>query len=191
MKQFVARAFQRLYPEQPKISLNREGDWLRRTFGAAVFFHIIFFVVSIVYIGFESMISEIFFGCFAYSCYLTLKQPYIFAYLFAMSIAFLHKIYELLFSLKINVNNMFFFITSIVQYGLIIYFVALSLWKFRKAGGIKGTTGTNVKTEKELDLERNKISGSPTKKEQVKEKLIDQESNVLSSPTPTPGETQK
>jgi hypothetical protein len=120
-----------------------------------VFLHIIFFIISIVYIGFESMLSEIFFGCFAYSCYLTLKQPYLFAYIFAMSIAFLHKIFELIYSTKININNMFFFITSIVYYGLTVYFVLLALLRFRKAGGIHGNTGPNAKTEDQIDLEKN------------------------------------
>jgi uncharacterized membrane protein len=111
MKTF-ARWFYRLYPREAKYSDNQEGDWLRRNFAIITFLHAVFFVVSIVYIGFESMISEIFFGCFAYSCYLTLKQPFIMLYLTLLFAAFLHGLYELVYSPKINVNNMFFFITA-------------------------------------------------------------------------------
>lgn len=68
----LQRAFFRLYPTKPKETDTLEGDSLRFTIGLLCFFHCVFFIVSIVWIGFSSMLGEIFLGIWSYSCYLTL-----------------------------------------------------------------------------------------------------------------------
>ncbi len=190
MSKLVARIFHRMYPNDPKYSDNEEGDHLRRHFGVVVFLHIVFFVVSIVYIGFEAMLSEVFFGCLAYSCYLTLREPFIVFYLFGMTIAFLHGIYELTLSNYINPNNMFFFIADEVFYALVIWFITMSYLKFRRAGGIHGTLGTTKPPRPAKDLEKSKSTVKQTKQEQIKETLIQGEPVTISPSnvaTPTPG----
>ncbi len=119
-----------------------EGDYLRRALSILVFFHCVFFVVSIVYIGFLSMISEIIFSLWAYSCYLTLKEPFIVLYLLGLIMGIIYGVIGMMYKTNINFNNMLFYIMAEVYYVLAFYYLGRTYLSFRKAGGIHGTFGT-------------------------------------------------
>lgn len=68
------RVFNRLYPSRPKQTDTLEGDNLRRAIGWSCFLHWFFFLASLTFIGFTSMITQIILGIWSYSCYLTLRE---------------------------------------------------------------------------------------------------------------------
>ena len=64
------RLFYYLYPTKRRIPVTVEGKYVSKMMGWLVIFHFVFFLLSLVYIGFEAMLSEILWGCIAYSLYL-------------------------------------------------------------------------------------------------------------------------
>ena len=66
--------FFRLYPNKPKPADTAQGLHLRKVLKYLTMCHILTFFVSLVQIGFYSMIAEIGYSAWAYSCFLTLRE---------------------------------------------------------------------------------------------------------------------
>merc|ERR1712224_784312 len=122
------KLFFKMYPAKPKIVRTPQGIDLRKTLRICLIFHIIFFVVSLMAIGYSSMISEVAFAILCYSCYLTLREWTIILY------------WALLFlSIFLGIMNLFeyrnirilFYILNEIFYGVAIYYVGIKYRKFR------------------------------------------------------------
>ena len=89
--QALRRIFFWFYPSRPKFAHTKEGESMRRSLLLQVVLHLLFFIVGLAYIGFESMITEIIWGLWAYSVYLTLREMQILVYLITMVLGLFYK----------------------------------------------------------------------------------------------------
>ena len=78
---FLAKAFNTLYPSKPLQANNPLALKMRSRMAYATFFHAIFFVLSLSFVGFLPMLEDMFLACMAYSGYLTIKDWVIAGYL--------------------------------------------------------------------------------------------------------------
>ena len=69
----LKKCFSYLFPKRPYKTRNNHSDWLRAYLGWSLVLHIMFFVLSLIYIGFWAMITNLFLALWSYSCYLTLR----------------------------------------------------------------------------------------------------------------------
>ena len=73
-----------LFPSKPKPTDTEEGAHLRRVLWWCIFFHVIFFMVSLTIIGFLPMLAEIYYVTWLYSTYLTLREWSVIIYLLSL-----------------------------------------------------------------------------------------------------------
>ena len=155
----IRKLFYYFYPTNQKYADTKEGDRLRMILGWCVFFHTVFFLVSLTVIGFKSMISEIVYGCWAYATYLTLREWQVVIYIFAMCINVIYGVFHLFIYAKIN---LLFYILNVVFIGLASYFTMMAYRQFRFSGGIHGGPHASMK---EKLLEEGKNAKKKIKKE--------------------------
>ena len=90
------KTFNRLYPAQQKKAWTTQGKWLRSCIQAGFTIHLIFFVGSLLFIGFMTMLISLMLAAWSYSCYLTMNQCSIIFYMFLLIMA---TIYGLFYSI--------------------------------------------------------------------------------------------
>ena len=81
------KIFMRLYPAQKKHAWTKQGQWLRTMLGTACAAHILFFVVALAFVGFQTMLVNLVLASWSYSVYLTLNQCSVFLYIFFLMAA--------------------------------------------------------------------------------------------------------
>ena len=85
----LRKMFVYLYPKYNKWTYTHEGEYLRRWVLVSLILHVIFFAVSLAFIGFEPMIANLWLAILQYSNYITLRECTIVLYevaiLFAVS----------------------------------------------------------------------------------------------------------
>ncbi|CDW88769.1 UNKNOWN [Stylonychia lemnae] len=162
MMQFPQRVFFRLYPSQQKETDTLEGDHLRTTVGVLCILHSVFFLVSLTVIGFYSMLMEVAYAVWLYSCYLTLKEWQVVLYIIALFFGFAHGIFNLF---QFSDMRLLFYIINLVYYGCALFFIIKNYKDFRVTGGIHGAEGTQkVKAPKEVSSTKGGEKSSEKKK---------------------------
>ena len=108
---------------------------MRTTMMWQVLLHGIFFILSMSMIGFEAMITEILWGCWAYSVYLSLREMMIVIYWITLAMGLMYKFMQLF---DFSQLQLLFFILEQVFIGISLYYVGLGYLAYRKSGGVKG-----------------------------------------------------
>ena len=78
---FLAIAFNTLHPSKPLQANNQLALKMRSRMAYATALHLIFFILSLSFVGFLPMIEDLLLACIAYSGYLTIKDWVIAGYL--------------------------------------------------------------------------------------------------------------
>jgi len=179
------RVFFRLYPNKPKEADTYEGDDLRFVLKVCCILHGLFFLASIVAIGFISMLQDIFYSCWTYSAFLTLKEWQVILYIVTLFFGSCHGIFNLFMYSELN---LLFFILKLIYYVCALYFVARAYRNFRVTGGIHGKLGRQKpKPEGETPAEATDSGKKKKKKKgsiddkvaQLTDKLLDQATTML------------
>ena len=129
------KCFFRLYPNKPKPAETAQGLHLRRVLKWLTVCHIISFLVSLTVIGFFSMLSEIGYSAWAYSCFLTLREWQVILYLLLLLIGIINGFFNIF---AFSTVSLLFYIVTLVFLGFALYFLFFAYKAFRMAGGIHG-----------------------------------------------------
>ena len=70
---YLSKVFIWLYPKHTKLAFTKEGEYLRRYVLISLILHLIFFAVSLAFIGFEPMMANLGLAILQYSNYVTLR----------------------------------------------------------------------------------------------------------------------
>ena len=81
----MSRVFFALYPSSKKEAHTEEGHWLRRMCAVATFVHFGLTVLGLAMIGFGTMIMNFLLSCWAYSCFLTLREREVWLYMIVLT----------------------------------------------------------------------------------------------------------
>ena len=79
--------FTKMYPAKKKTAWTNEGKWLRTCVGVACIAHVLFFIFSIAFVGFKSMMINLILACISYSGYLTLREWVVLFHVFGLMAA--------------------------------------------------------------------------------------------------------
>ena len=129
-----------MFPKRAKKTRNNHSDWLRAYIGWSIVLHFMFFVLSLVFIGFWPMIMNLFLATWAYSCYLTLRNCTIFLYLCLLtSSAFclIDDLYNENVVRPYNSIQKMGMISMSMAYCVLIWFNGRMFWSFYVLGGLK------------------------------------------------------
>ena len=83
----IRKMFIYLYPKYNKWTYTKEGEYLRRWILISLILHIVFFAVSLAFIGFEPMMANLWLAIMQYSNYVTLRECTIVLYLLMIIVA--------------------------------------------------------------------------------------------------------
>ena len=168
---FGRSLFFKLYPNKLRDSSTDEGKALRWLLGVLTYLHILFFMISLTAIGFVSMITELMYGSWAYSCYLTLNECQILIYMIALLINTAVGIFKL--STVSNGGNivLLFYIANLIFYMMALYFMFFRYKAFRFSGGRRDSTdpkhekllSKNDKKKEKTDIEKGNGPAKTTK----------------------------
>ena len=153
-----------------KTAWTTQGKWLRSTIGCACILHILFFVFSLAFVGFPSMIINLILASWSYSVYLTLNEWKVLLYFLFLAAATLSGLIYGIEQKKDGVQKMGL-IVNCCFYCANIYFIGTAYWSFRKTGGIKG-----LKPTTDLPEERaaRKVNNAMNRGANYVEKKIDE-----------------
>ena len=112
--------------------------------------HIVFFLVSLTLIGFFPMLAEIGYATLIYSCYLTLREWEVVAYIALLAAGI---IYGFVHIFAFSNVSLLFYIINLVFYCLALYWAYPAYRDFRKSGGIYGKGKHLLQQEKKLKEE--------------------------------------
>ena len=130
-----------------KKTRNDHSDWLRAYLGWSLVLHIIFFILSLVFVGFWPMIMNLLLATYCYSCYLTLRVvqivPYFIFLILAIACAFDDITSPPSNAKPLTAMQMFGIFIEGVAYSLILFYDARMFWQFYKLGGIKAYRDNN------------------------------------------------
>lgn len=104
-------------------------------------------MISLTVIGFVSMVIELLYGSWAYSCYLTLNECQMIIYMVALLANTAISLLNMSQVTKQNNIKLLFYIANLFFYILALYFMFMRYKAFRLAGGRMG----NSKHEKLID----------------------------------------
>lgn len=153
-----------MYPNKLRDAHTDEAKNMRWQLGFQVYLHMLFFLVSLTAIGFASMLLELVFGAWGYSCYLTLNSCQILVYLLAMLCSTAYGA----FNIFDNRNNvaMLFYISNLVFYIFAVYFGFMKFTQFRRAGALRSPE-TDPKHEKLLKKDKKDKKDTKGKKKDL------------------------
>lgn len=137
--------FFRFYPRKKKRAGTQAGASLRTALGVSLFMHTVFFIVSLLAIGFYVMLTEIFFISWVYSSYLTLSEWQVIVYEIVLLFGIVHGALSIF---SFNNINLLFFILLLIFYGLCFFYTGQRYLTFRAHGGIHGNVGRIEKKKK-------------------------------------------
>ena len=116
------RLFFKFYPSEPrKHKGTGEGHTLRRTIAVCLVFHMIFFLLSLAFIGFWPMLSDLLYSCLVYSIYLTLSKWAITFYEITLVGGIIYGILSL-FPFT-QTAQLLFYVLNLIFYGFALFFV--------------------------------------------------------------------
>ena len=99
--------------------------------------HLLFFIVALGLVGFQTMIIDFMLACWAYSVLLTLNECSIILYMFfLLSASFVGLFYGM--EKKTANFQIMGLLSNVAVYLCIVYFIGRAYFYFRKNGGIKG-----------------------------------------------------
>ena len=142
------KVFFKLYPSHIKYCWTSQGDWLRKMILTGLCAHILFFVLALALVGFQTMLTDLFLAAVCYSCYLTMNECSVIVYIFfLMASCFTGLIYGMAGKQSFQTMGL---LANVATDGALVFFVAKSYYYFKKNGGIKGDRSYNQKNEKRL-----------------------------------------
>ena len=130
--------FFRYYPQQKKKTETHEGEQFRFCLGLDTAVHVVLFFGSFAFVGFKSALINLALACWAYSCYLTMREKQAIFYVVLLVLAFAFSIVDLTRDLYGNLQ----FVSKLVNlvlYGILGVYTCYRYRDFRKSGGLHGT----------------------------------------------------
>ena len=91
----ISRMFFTLYPSQKKQAFTEEGVWLRKMCLLATIVHASLSIIGLTLVGFQCMFLNLIECLWVYSCYLTLREREIWAYMVILLIQITLNILDL------------------------------------------------------------------------------------------------
>ena len=98
----------------------------------ALILHAIFFVTSLAFVGFVSMIEDLLLAMMAFSAFLTLYDWVISFYLIVLIMTCVHGIVTIF---KYRDESFLFYVIDLIMYGLIIYKLGVTYYEYEMFGG--------------------------------------------------------
>ena len=115
------RIFFCLYPSRQKQAETPEGLHLRSTLGWLTVFHVLGFLISLTIIGFLSMMCELFYSVWCYSCYLTLRERQIVFYMVTIAFGIIYGFLNV-FSSTLTTVSLLFYIINLIYYCMALFY---------------------------------------------------------------------
>ncbi len=186
MGNFFARTFFCLWPNTSKQYFTEEGKRLRCAMLACTCIHTFLFVFSLSLVGFYPMLYNLWLGCWAYSCYLTLREREVIAY-FIMLVAVIVVQIGRFWRGNEGSWQSLAGLAEIGVYCLVLYIAARYYYAFRVSGGLHGIAENSKQARKYRgsiqDNSTPKFSMPDTPSEQTQQPLLQniEKANVDSS----------
>lgn len=151
------KLFFKIWPSQPKRAITAESKSMRRMLLICLLVHILYFLVSLAYLGFKPMLADLGYSLFVYSVYLTLYRPMIMLYMVVLFAGIGLGLWYI-YPFDQYSESTILYISNLVLYGFMLYFTFLKYRAYTKAG--RGGT-------------KDDDPAMQTKKAQIKKKLIE------------------
>ena len=132
MEKIPARIFWNLYPPRPRKAHTPEAVCMRRILLCCLVAHVFFWFISLCFIGFLPMLSDLCFAFYVYSIYLTLYPKMTLLYVVLLALG---AVYGFVDMFAFSDISLIMFIVNLCFYIVAIYFVAKQYFMIQASGG--------------------------------------------------------